>query len=570
MMNENEFNLDFDFEKEYGIDLPKDEPLPEVDDDFDLSAILGPDFNSDTIQFGAEYTTDFDYGPDPDEGIGEDPLAMDIPESQFEEPIPVDLPPEEPPVSEEPEPRAVPERRRKPMSKMRRFKNELLPLIILGVSTLLCLIFIIGSVGRAITTARLEKEAEISASESQVSEAQRLEAEAQSLLSKAAAMAAGYDYEGAINLLNSFSGDATKFPDIDARKSEYAMAQSQLVAHNDPSEVVNLSFHVLIADPQRAFKDDEYGGKYNKNFVTIDEFHQILIQLYENDFVLVDMDSFIAETATGDSVTYETKTLYLPDGKKPVMITETLVNYFRYMVDGNGDGEPDAGGGGFASRLVLDGNGDVKAELVNADGTTTVGNYDLVPILNAFIEDHPDFSYQGARATLAVCGYDGIFGYRTNKDVISTKGQDYYNNQVAGAQEVVEALRADGYEIACYSYENIGYDNINADSIKADINKWNDEVESIIGNVDTLVYAQGSDISTTGSYSGSKYTVLYDEGFRYFITSGTSPSTNVAGDYVRQVRLMVTGTLMANSASTYSSYFDAKSLLNSNRGNVPQ
>ena len=85
-----------------------------------------------------------------------------------------------------------------------------------------------------------------------------------------------------------------------------------------------------------------------------------------------------------------------------------------------------------------------------------------------------------------------------------------------------------------------------------------------------MVYAKQSDISTTGDYTGSKYTVLYNAGFRYFITSGSNPSATITANYVRQVRLMVTGTTMANAGSTYNQYFNAATLLNSQRGNVPQ
>lgn len=48
------------------------------------------------------------------------------------------------------------------------------------------------------------------------------------------------------------------------------------------------------------------------------------------------------------------------------------------------------------------------------DGTVTTGDYDLVPILEKFCEQHPDFSYKGARAVLAFTGYEGILGYRTS------------------------------------------------------------------------------------------------------------------------------------------------------------
>ena len=62
-MKENEFDLDFDFEKEYGFDLPKEDDKKKVDDDFDLKAILESDFTEEAELFNAEYTNDFDYGP---------------------------------------------------------------------------------------------------------------------------------------------------------------------------------------------------------------------------------------------------------------------------------------------------------------------------------------------------------------------------------------------------------------------------------------------------------------------------------------------------------------------------
>lgn len=574
MMNENEFNLDFDFEKEYGFDLPKEEELTGSEEEFDLDSILAEDFGEELNQFSGEYSTDFDYGPETDLPAAEDVSAADLDLSGIdlsmeysEDPVPAEVPEEPAAPAAEPE---VPAdgKRRKPMSPMRKFKNEKLPLIILGISALLILIFIVGAAGRAIKANNANNDAANNAQQEQISAAEKLEAEAKSLLEEAALMAAGYDYQGAIDLLNTFSGDASKFPEIGQRKSEYEMAKSQLIAHNDPSEVVNLSFHVLIADPARAFTAETYGGQYNKNFVTVDEFQAILEQLYANNYVLVDMDSFIAETSTGDSTTYESKTLYLPDGKKPIMITETY-GYLQFMVDSDGDGEADANGGGFASRLVLDASGQIKAEMVDANGNTVVGNYALVPILEDFIAEHPDFSYMGARATLATTGYNGVFGYRIQKSVIESKGQAYYDEQVAGAQEIVAALREAGYTIACYTYENVDYGKINAESIRADIDKWNNEIVAVIGAVDTLVYAKESDISSTGSYSGSRYTVLSDAGFRYFITSGSKASCNVAGDYVRQVRVMVTGTNMSHAATMYSNYFDARTVLNSQRGNVP-
>ena len=605
-MNEKEFNLDFDFEKEYGFDMPEDTNVQQLDEDFDLKALLESEFGDEASLFTTEYEAEFDYGPETvdyaqDEGmiLAQPPVEEAPVEDLFDEPIPVEddfdadlpeemmfsrpLPEETYPVEEEvipqeetfpqeeiPAEQPVQRERRKPISPMRRFKNETLPLIITGVAALLILFFVIGSLGRLFSNIKRNNEAEVLASEAAENEAQRQDREAQQLMEDAAVLAAGYDYDAAIAKLEGFTGNKSKYPEMEIRLSEYKQQKSLLVAHNDPGAIPNLSFHMLVADPSRTWNNKEYGGQYNRNFVTTDEFEKILEQLYNNGYVLVDMDSFIAETVTGETITYSSKSLYLPDGKKPIMLTQTMVNYFNYMIDGNGDGVADKDGAGFATKLVVK-NGEIKAAMVDNTGETVIGNYDLVPILEDFIEKHPDFSYHGARALLAVTGHEGVFGYRTNKSVIETKGQAYYDAELAGAKEVVAALKEAGYEFASYTYANEAYGKWDATSIQKDISKWTAEVLPILGSCDTLVFAKTSDISANGDYTTSKFNVLYGAGFRYFISHTTGdPSCKVAGNYVRQLRIMVTGTQMAHAANTYSKYFDAQSVLNSTRGNVPQ
>lgn len=629
-MNEKEFDLDFDFEKEYGFDLPLESaemPMDaelQIDEDFDLDALLAEEFGDDATQYEGEYSADFDYGPDPfletteeaapgpvfdEESLPlDEELSLDM-ELPLEDELPViedevlaeEEVPAKPPLldtvksyaagiisniqskfqkpakgsfsrgrtaeQEEQPPREPAEngRRRKPMSPMRKFKNETLPLLILCVTAVLILIFVFGSVSRAISNARVNKEAEKFAAESALSAAQKEAEEVKQLLAEAKILADGYDYQGAKDLLDTFSGSSSKYPEIDQAKADYEMAKSQLVPYTEVGSIANLSFHVLIADPARAFVNADYGNSYQKNFVTTSEFEKILQNLYDNNYILVDMDDVITETTTDGVTTYALAELNLPADKTPIMITETLVNYFTYMVDSDGNGEADAKGAGFASRLVVDSNGDIKAEMVDASGNTVTGNYDLVPILEDFIAEHPDFSYRGARATLAITGYDGIFGYRTNSEVINSKGQAYYDEQVAGAKDVVDALRAKGYTIACNSYRNKDYGDISADQIQSDLDSWNKDVSSILGAVDTLVFAQGGDISSTGNYSGSKYTVLKNEGFTHFIGAGTNPVIETTNEYVRLVRLMVTGTQMVNAASTYADFFDAASVLDTAR-----
>lgn len=450
----------------------------------------------------------------------------------------------------------APAPRRRKRSQERIIKEDYLPVGIAGVALLLCLIFIIGAVVRNIDRSNTKAENERLASEQAASEAARLDAEAADIREEAAVLAASYDYEGAIALIDSFSGDMSKYTELLSDRGKYSQLLGNVVEITDYSQLANLSFNVLIADPARAFPSQPYGNAYNQNFVTIDEFSKILQQLYDNGYVLVNWNNIVEVTTdSAGNTTYSAKPIYLPTGKKPVMITETLVNYFEYMIDGNDDGKADADGDGFASKLLVK-DGKVTCEMVDNHGDTVYGAYDLVPILNEFIEANPDFSYRGAKATLAVTGKEGIFGHRVNSGDAA---------EVAAAKEVVQALRNDGYLIACNTYDNVKYGSIKATDIQEDLNKWQQVLGDITGGTDILVYAGGSDIS---DYSGPKYNVLYSSGYRFFVSSTSNgiPATEIKTNYVRQYRIMVTGSLMVNSPSSLANYFVVADVINSSRG----
>ena len=652
-MDKNDFDVDFDFEKEYGfdpslfMDADETEEEPVTDSafesadsdadflgDFDLDSLPDEEDSGDDAGGFDDFDLDDITG---DISDGED--SVDIPEeedipirrrqnrqeepqdpvlpeedAQPEDELPEDeLPAEDTEEESEEEPEAEkPARRRKPRadkpkkpsvfsklldlylapmrqtedvqtvdengrirrrrkpSKSQIFKEVYLPAIIAGIALLLVLSFIVGSVTNAVKKKMLNDEASRRESLSASQAADAAEKEYDALMAEAEALAAGYNYDEAIAKLNTFTGtDAEHQQAITAKKAEYTNAQSQLVEWKDVSQIPNLSFHVLMADPTRAISDAQYGGLYNRNFVTIDEFSKILEQLYAGGYILIDFDSFIS-TSTGvdGKESFFQSPLMLPAGKKPIMITETMVNYFNYMIDGNNDGEPDAGGAGFACKLVVDANGDIKAQYVDGSNQTLVGNYDLVPILEDFIKAHPDFSYRGARATLAVTGHEGVFGYRCNTSYIASKSQSYYDEQVAGAKEITQALREKGYTIASYTYSNQKYRDLSAKEISQEMTNWKNQVTPILGEVDVLVFAREN--GGINDYTGAVFTALSDTGFQYFVDDGEKPSVTINTSYIRQTRLMVTGMNMQWHPTWFTQYFDCNAVLDTAvRGSVP-
>ena len=442
-----------------------------------------------------------------------------------------------------------------------------MPLAVVSLILILFISFVVGSVKRGDQHREEQRQESLAALEAQQQQQILWNQEANELLVKAEALAAAYDYDAAIAMLDSFTGNMEDFNALVVTRDRYVQTKESMVPWNNPSQIPNLSFHMLVAEAYRTFSDPGYGKSWKWNFITTTEFSNILQQLYNNGYVLVDMEDVIVANKTADGITYEVNTLYLPEGKKPVMLTQTQVNYYTYMVDGDGDGLADKKGGGFASKMVLD-NGKLTNEMVTKEGTTLRGAYDFVPILEEFIEKHPDFSYQGARAVLAVSGYDGLFGYRTDPETAKKLGEDYYQKELAELPAVLNALREKGYKFGCYTYGNVAYGDIKADQLKEDLQKWNEEVTPLLGEVEYLVYAKNSDITTgTGLYSGEKYELLKQAGFHYYLgfCESNTPWFVRTNEYIRQGRIMVTGNSLEKYPKMFDGLFETVSVLDPNR-----
>ncbi len=460
----------------------------------------------------------------------------------------------------------TPPRRRRKRSKWQNFKEAYLPVIIAALALVLIVSFIVGSVNRGKKPDDTKTPSE--STNPSVNASDLLQQEMDTLLAEAEALAAQYDYEGAMAKLNSYSGGINTSQVLMDKYQEYYDAFGNLVVWDDINDVPNLSFRLLMADLSRAISDADYGDSFNNNYVTTAEFENILNELYNNGYMLVSIYDLAPKTVDGSgNVTITKGKVYLPEGKKPIVLTQVGVNYFTYIVDGDGDGIADKDGAGFASKLVLDENGQLTNQMVDAQGNTVTGSFDLITILNDFIAEHPDFSYRGARATIAVTGYDGLFGYRTDPETAEKISQEYYNQELADVKGVIAKLKEDGYDLACYSYDFADYGSMSAQEITADLELWTAEVTPLLGEVDILVYPY-DDIGTTNLYTGNKYSVLADYGFCYFVSKDSSTTAwgQITDDYCRMMRREVGGSLMYNSASWFDDLFDSSKILDSNRG----
>ena len=111
-------------------------------------------------------------------------------------------------------------RRRKP-TPMQIFKERYLPLIIIALTLILLLTFVIGSIVRAVQRNKIEEAAEIAAAE----ESARISEEAKSIEQDAAVLAGMYDYQGAIAMIDNFSGELSDYPALQDLRNKYVTAK---------------------------------------------------------------------------------------------------------------------------------------------------------------------------------------------------------------------------------------------------------------------------------------------------------------------------------------------------------
>lgn len=338
---------------------------------------------------------------------------------------------------------------------------------------------------------------------------------------RADSMCRQYEYDEALALLGRYDSDEaiSAYERINSEKNKLAPADIYSIPH--------VFFHSLIADTSKAFDGDTREAGYNQVMTTIAEFRAILEQMYQKGYVLVSLHDIAKKQPDG---TFKPGKIMLPAGKRPFVLSVDDVCYYEYME-----------GDGFASRIVIGDDGNPTCAMKQDDGTFVYGEYDVVPILDSFVREHPDFSYKGAKGILAFTGYNGVMGYRTCP---SYNDNPTYAEDCENAKKVAEALRADGWEFASHSWGHRNMKTMKFEDLKTDSTRWKNEVESIIGDTDILIFPFGSDIGDWHKYSDTneRFAFLKSMGFDYFCNVDSSKAwLQIGSNYVRQGRRNLDG-----------------------------
>lgn len=353
------------------------------------------------------------------------------------------------------------------------------------------------------------------------------------------------------------------FPDdqkVQAKLLEATSNTSLVVEYSGNVEV--LCVKPLIADTGLAFSGEQ-SSSADMLKLTTGEFARVLEQLYANDYILIDVRSMIDQT---NLATVEKQDLKLPEGKKPVVIILEDVNYSAYQ-----------SGMGACNRIVLNENGQVSGEYVNVNGQTVVSrDAEAIGILDMFVEQHPDFSFDGAKGIISFSGYETMMGYITNTDQIDdrntalsaknlptvnpTEDEIAQNRQTVSS--IVAVLNDTGWVFASSTYGFINANGSDIETIQNDTQKWLEQIGSILGNVEILVYPNGDFIKG----SDPRCVFLKDSGFRIFFGVGPSAYYTFGDRYLYLDRAMLNGDTLRSI--DYSRLFSAVDIYDTARPSV--
>lgn len=461
--------------------------------------------------------------------------------------------------------RILRERRRARRIRRRRQERRR-KLIVLGGTAVITILVLVSAVSGIIRfVSKDNKQNQVSEEKkesSSVDAAEKTNADVKSqedVLADAKLMAAQYDYDGAISLLkkqSSYKENTDMQNAVKSYETDKASCKSWPL-----EEVTHVFYHTLIKDTSKAFDGDYKEADYNQVMTTIDEFNKITETMYEKGYVMVSIYDMVKADENGNMTRGE---ILLPPGKIPFVLSQDDVCYYHYM-----DGD------GYASRLIVDDKGKVRNEYIEDDGSVSVGDYDMVPLIDRFVEKHPDFSYRGAKGIVALTGYNGILGYRTDQSY-ETRPDDLDDNKVEwldahpdfslekereGAKKVADAMKAEGWLFASHTWGHQNIAQISLDTLQTDTQKFKDNVDPLIGGTDIIIFAFGTDLCGEEDYHGDKFEYLKGVGYNYFCNVDSSKYyVQIRDRYFRQGRRNLDGYRMYYNPELLEDLFDAKSV----------
>lgn len=360
------------------------------------------------------------------------------------------------------------------------------------------------------------------------------------LMAKAQDLKEKYKCREAMVILEKIAQDYPGDPLIAAKMAQYREEEKKLVVYDGP--IQHIFFHPLIAYPELAFDNDYISRGYDDYFITVKEFKKILDSLYQKNFILIDINSIFDEKTENGKKVLVKKELRLPRDKKPLIISIDDLNYYDYMLE-NGN----------VHKLVLDARGNIATESVTPGGERVIAyDNEIVPILDEFVKKHPDFSFGGAKGVIALTGYQGILGYRTNE-----LDSPNYEQEKEEVLRVVKRLKETGWTFASHGYGHRDAAKIGYETLLRDTERWKKEVETLVGPTRVYIYPYGSRVLP----GEAKFQYLVEAGFRVLAAVGSAEYLKFTPGYIMMDRRHIDGIAFRYQRSRLLDLFDVKEII---------
>ena len=208
----------------------------------------------------------------------------------------------------------------------------------------------------------------------------------------------------------------------------------------------------------------------------------------------------------------------------------------------------------------------------------------MVPLIDRFVEEHPDFSYHGHKGIIALTGYNGILGYRTDIAYKTRKDLDEYQEKFfeenpdfdkaawkkerQQAKEVADAMKEEGWEFASHTWGHINVGEASLERLQTDTQKWLDYVKPLVGDTNVIIFAFGSDLGDWQPYTSDneKFAYLKSMGFDiYCNVDSTQYWVQFGENYMRQGRRNLDGYRMYYNPEMLEDLFDAGEVFDKSR-----
>ena len=276
--------------------------------------------------------------------------------------------------------------------------------------------------------------------------------------------------------------------------------------YNYDGEIFSLSFNTLMAFPEKALGDNNnLSASFDESKITTTEFKNILYELYKNNYVLISTNQII------DSKTLKQIPLKLPKNKKPILLVFDNVSYkSNYQNLGEID------------KIIIDRNNNLATYTTKKSIQDRVAyDNEFILILENFIKQFPDCSFNGAKGIIFLTGENGILGYNTNHKNASSK---YESKRVS---EVIKKLKSLGWQFGCNNYSYKLDSSLSDMEFAKDLSLWNAEVSPLIGTTNLYAYPYGEN-----DENSSKQELLITSGFKIFFECGDpNPIQKVSDTY---------------------------------------